>query len=505
MSYLEFRSISKSFPGVKALQDISFALEKGKVHGLLGENGAGKSTLLKILGGEYIPEEGQVLVDGKLQAFHNSRDAIAAGIAIIHQELQYVPELSVMENLLLGHMPTRMGFVDKREAIRWTRENLTRIGVDIDPEARLRDLSIGQRQMVEICKAVLRDATVIALDEPTSSLSHRETEILFKLVKDLRAQGKVLIYISHRLDEIFELCDGCTIFRDGRKVAEYNVLAEVTRDELVSKMVGREITDIFDYRPRELGDTCFEVHGIAGARVPQPASFSVRRGEILGFFGLVGAGRSELMRLIYGADKRSSGEVKLADVRGNIGSIHAAIRAGLVFCPEDRKEQGIIGGRSVSENINISCRRHYRRWGFFVNDKAEASTAEGYIKLLRIKTPHRHQEIRFLSGGNQQKAILARWLAEQNLKVLIIDEPTRGIDVGAKNEIYQVLYQLAEKGVAIVMVSSELPEVLGVSDRIAVMCQGRITGELTRSEANEQKVLSLALPVSSAPAPAMAA
>ncbi|KPC49807.1 L-arabinose ABC transporter ATP-binding protein AraG [Amantichitinum ursilacus] len=501
--FLEFRSITKTFPGVKALSDVSFAVDRGQVHGLLGENGAGKSTLLKILGGEYIPDGGQVMLDGTERHFTRSRDSIDAGIAIIHQELQYVPELTVMENLLLGHLPTRFGFVRRGEAIRWTRDNLQRLGVDIDPLARLIDLSIGQRQMVEICKAVLRDATVIALDEPTSSLSHRESEILFRMIRDLKARGKALIYISHRLEEIFELCDGCTIFRDGRKVAEHHDLSQITRDQLVQGMVGREIKDIFDYKPRALGEVAMTVQNLSGKKVPTPATFSVRKGEILGFFGLVGAGRSELMRLIYGADVRATGTVELDGIKGNITSISQAIHSGLVLCPEDRKQEGIVPGRSVSENINISCRRHYRRAHFFVNDSAEAGTAEGYIKLLRIKTPSRHQEIRFLSGGNQQKAILARWLAEQDLRVLIIDEPTRGIDVGAKNEIYQVLYGLAEKGVAVIMVSSELPEVLGVSDRIITMCQGRITGELNRTDANERNVLTLALPVS-APTPAAA-
>ncbi|KAF0814477.1 Arabinose import ATP-binding protein AraG [Andreprevotia sp. IGB-42] len=499
MSDLEFKAIGKVFPGVRALSDISFRVEAGRVHGLLGENGAGKSTLMKILGGEYVPDEGELIVGGQVRRFQRSRDAIDAGIAIIHQELQYVPELTVMENLLLGRLPSRFGFVQKRGAIAWTREQLQKIGVEIDPLARLRDLSIGQRQMVEICKAILRDAKVIALDEPTSSLSHRETEILFRLVRELRSQGKVMIYISHRLEEIFALCDSATIFRDGRKVADYPSLAGVTRDELVNRMVGREISDIFGYRARALGETRLAVRGMHGPKLAPPADFSVRRGEIVGFFGLVGAGRSELMQLVYGADKRDSGEVLIDGAPLPGRHIRNAIAAGLVFCPEDRKEHGIIGCRSVAENINISCRRHSRRAHFFVNDGAEAEIADGYIKLLRIKTPNRQQPIRLLSGGNQQKVILSRWLAEQDLRVLIIDEPTRGIDVGAKNEIYAVLYELAAKGVAIVMVSSELPEVLGVADRIVVMCQGRITGELARADASEQKILSLALPVSDSP------
>jgi L-arabinose transport system ATP-binding protein len=492
--YLQFSAISKLFPGVRALSEVSFDVAAGSVHGLLGENGAGKSTMMKILGGEYQPDGGQLLLNGQPQHFRSSGDALAAGIAVIHQELQYVPDLSVMENLLLGRLPTRFGLVDKSRAIAWTRAKLGELGVELDPRAKLRELSIGQRQMVEICKAILRDAKVLALDEPTSSLSHRETEVLFRLVRELRAQGKALIYISHRLDEIFELCDAATIFRDGRKVADFPSLAGVTRDALVNRMVGREIADIFGYRPRVPGAVRLRVDGVHGAQVPEPLSFEVRAGEIVGFFGLVGAKRSESMRLIYGADRRAGGSVHIDGTPLKPNDIRAAIRGGLMFCPEDRKEDGIIGVRSVAENINISCRRHHLCAGLFVNDRSEAKTAESYIQRLRIKTPNRRQEIRLLSGGNQQKAILSRWLAEENLRVLIVDEPTRGIDVGAKHEIYNVLYELAERGVAIVMISSELPEVLGVADRVLVMCDGRISAQFQRGEADEERVLARALP-----------
>jgi L-arabinose transport system ATP-binding protein len=492
--YLQFQSIGKIFPGVRALSDVSFGVHAGSVHGLLGENGAGKSTMMKILGGEYVPDEGALLLDGKVQNFRSARDAMSAGIAVIHQELQYVPEFTVMENLLLGRLPTRFGLVDRTRALAWTREKLDALGVDLDPRARLIDLSIGQRQMVEICKAVLRDAKVLALDEPTSSLSHRESDTLFRLVRDLRAQGKAMIYISHRLDEILDLCDSATIFRDGRKVAGYDSMHGIGRDELVQRMVGRELTDIFGYRPRQQGEVKLEVTDLSGPRIPQPLSFHVRAGEIVGFFGLVGAGRSEAMRMVYGADRRTAGDIRIdgKPLRGN--DIRGSIGAGLMLCPEDRKEDGIIGCRSVSENINISSRRHSLRAGFFVDDRTEQRTADSFIQRLRIKTPDRGQEIRLLSGGNQQKAILSRWLAEKDLRVLMIDEPTRGIDVGAKNEIYNVLYELAERGVAIVMISSELPEVLGVSDRVIVMCDGRITGQFTRSEATEEAVLARALP-----------
>jgi L-arabinose transport system ATP-binding protein len=497
---LRFDQISKHFPGVQALDRISFEVQAGEVHALIGENGAGKSTLLKILGGEYQPDSGEFLVDGNVHRFATAADSIAAGVAIIHQELQYVPDLSVMENLMLGHLPHTAGFVRIGEATRFVRERLRAMGVNLNPQARLRRLSVAQRQMAEICKALLRNADVIALDEPTSSLSYRETQILFRLVRDLRAHGKTLIYVSHRLDEIFEICDSCTIFRDGRVINSYSSLEGIGREALVRHMVGRRISDIYSYRSRALGKTRLTVEAIAGRRLPRPASFSARCGEVVGFFGLVGAGRSELMRLIYGADKKRGGEIILDGRRLKIRSTSDAIRNGIVLCPEDRKEDGVIAIRSVSENINVSCRRHFLRWGLFCDSHREAITADTFIRKLRIRTPSRRQIMRFLSGGNQQKTILARWLAEPKLKVVIMDEPTRGIDVGAKNEVYQIIYQLAERGCTVIMVSSELPEVLGVSDRIIVMRQGKISGEMRREEADEEKVLHLALPTTEAAA-----
>ncbi|WP_322010264.1 L-arabinose ABC transporter ATP-binding protein AraG [Paraburkholderia sp. J12] len=499
---LRFDNIGKVFPGVRALDGVAFDVHAGQVHGLMGENGAGKSTLLKILGGEYQPDSGRILVDGNEVRFADAAASIGAGIAVIHQELQYVPDLTVAENLLLGALPNTLGWVKRSEARRFVRERLAAMGVDLDPAAKLRKLSIAQRQMVEICKALLRNARVIALDEPTSSLSHRETEVLFKLVRELRADNRALIYISHRMDEIYELCDACTIFRDGRKVASHETLDGVKRETIVAEMVGREISDIYNYTPRELGDVRFAVRGVTGHPLTEPANFEVKAGEIVGFFGLVGAGRSELMQLVYGTHKRGAGEIVLDGKTVKVKSAGDAIRHGIVLCPEDRKEQGIVAIASVSENINISCRRHFLRAGMFLDRKKEAETADRFIKLLKIKTPSRRQKIRFLSGGNQQKAILSRWLAEPDLKVVILDEPTRGIDVGAKHEIYNVIYQLAARGCAIVMVSSELPEVLGVSDRIVVMREGRISGELPRSAASEHAVLDLALPKR---APALAA
>lgn len=497
---LHIRALGKSFPGVRALGGVDLDIPAGQVHALLGENGAGKSTLLKILGGELRPDGGSLQLAGQALQFKSAADALNQGIAVIHQELQYIPEMTVLENLWLGRLPQRWGFVRFAEARAQMRAQLARIGITLDLEARMIELSIGQRQMVEICKAVLRDARVIALDEPTSSLSHSETETLFRLVRELRDQGKVLIYVSHRLDEIFALCDGASVLRDGRSVGRFASLQGVSRDQLVQAMVGREIQDVFGSGKKNATRNNatstriprLQVQGLSGCSLPEPASFEVAAGEIVGFFGLMGAGRSELMRLVFGADPRRSGQVWLDGELMRGDSVAAAIAAGLMFCPEDRKEQGIIGCRSVAENINLSCRRNTP--GLLINAKREAEVAAEFIARLRIKTPSPAQEIRLLSGGNQQKAILARWLAERELKVLIIDEPTRGIDIGAKSEIYEVLHELAARGVAIVVVSSELPEVLGLADRVLVMRQGRIAGSLARAEANEARVLALALP-----------
>ena len=494
MASLQFDNISKHFPGVKALDGVSFEARPGQVMGLLGENGAGKSTLLKILGGQYRPDGGCLRLDGQERHFASAADAIAAGVAIIHQELQYVAELTVAENVLLGRLPTRFGFVDHAAARRLVAAQLAAIGVDLDPAARLSELSIAQRQMVEICKAVMQDARVIAFDEPTSSLSHRETEILFRLVQRLRGEGRTLIYISHRLEELYALCDACTIFRDGRRVATHPVMAEVPRERLIADMVGRELQDIYDYRRRPHGPIRLEARGLHGAQLAAPLSFTVRGGEVLGFFGLVGAGRSELMRLLYGADPRLAGEVLLDGQPVRATSPADAIAAGIVLCPEDRKEQGILAQASVAENINISCRRHGLAAGVFLRHREEARRADDFIAKLRIKTPHREQEIRLLSGGNQQKVILARWLAEPGLKVLILDEPTRGIDVGAKNEIYRIIHDVAASGCCVIVISSELPEVLGIADRLIVMRDGRISGELPRAQASETAALALALP-----------
>ncbi|MGM4914654.1 L-arabinose ABC transporter ATP-binding protein AraG [Rhizobium sp. 768_B6_N1_8] len=493
MAFLEFKTISKGYPGVQALSNVSFGVDKGAVHGLMGENGAGKSTLIRVLSGDQSADEGSILIDGLEQKYSSVRDAFHAGVIVIHQELQLVPELTVAENLWLGRFPGKAGVINGKALVETVRAKLDEIGIDVDPSVKVSALSIGARQMVEIAKAVMLDARVIALDEPTSSLSSRESEILFSLIGKLKAKGTVILYVSHRLDEIFRLCDSLTVLRDGKLAAHHPKVAETTREQIIAEMVGREINNIWGWRERPLGETRLEVKNLAGLKLRNPISFSVRKGEILGFFGLIGAGRSEMARLLYGADHRHQGSVTIDGVAVSPSNPKAAINAGMVLCPEDRKFDGIIQGRSIEENIAISSRRHFSPFGV-LNPKKEASVADQFIAKLRVRTPSRKQDIINLSGGNQQKVILGRWLSEQGVKVLVIDEPTRGIDVGAKSEIYEILYELAAGGMAIVVISSELPEVMGISDRIIVMCQGRVAADVARADFDERSILTAALP-----------
>jgi len=491
--FLRFENITRTFPGVRALDDVSFGVRKGTVHGLVGENGAGKSTLLKILSGAYTPSEGRLVIDGRAKVFSRTRDAINAGIAIIYQELNLVPEMTVAENMLLGRWPQRGFFLDKRRLRRQALAQIDTLLENIDPDTKLKYLSIGQQQTVEIAKALLHNATIIAFDEPTSSLSSRETEQLFLVIRKLRSEGRIILYVSHRLEEIFALCDAVTVFRDGKRIETFETMHEVTADVLIRNMVGREMKDMYGYRPRKKGDTFLEVKDLKGPGIKQDASFSAARGEIVGFFGLTGSGRTELMKNIFGAVGKEHGEVLVGGAAAKITDPFSAIDQGLCFCPEDRKREGIMAVRSVAENINISSRRHSVRAGIFLDKRREGWTADNFIQVLRIKTPSRNQPIGNLSGGNQQKVILARWLSEK-IEVVMLDEPTRGVDVGSRYEIYQIIYQLAEEGKTIIFVSSDLPEVMGVSDRIIVMCAGSITGEVDRDDFSQETLLSMALP-----------
>jgi L-arabinose transport system ATP-binding protein len=493
---LAFEHVSMEFPGVKALDDVSFDVRAGSIHALMGENGAGKSTLLKILSGAYTPSGGALVIGGERKSFTDTAHALAAGIAVIYQELHLVPEMSVAENLFLGHLPRRFGIVNRRALAAAARQQLELIGEDIDPGTKLGQLSLGQRQMVEIAKALTRGARIIAFDEPTSSLSDREVRRLFKIIRELKARGCAILYVSHRMEEIFELGDRLTILRDGKHV-ETNELARLTRDVVVQRMVGRKLADIYNYTPRACGDRGLVVEGVCGPGLTEPCSFTARAGEIFGFFGLIGAGRSELMKLLFGATPMTAGRVTIGGRPLAIASPREAIEAGVVLCPEDRKKEGIVAVRSVLENTNLSARRRKARAGMLIDETWEQSNAKDRCAQLRVKTPSVRQLIRNLSGGNQQKVILGRWLSE-TVKVILLDEPTRGIDVGAKSEIYGIMQDLAKSGVCVIVVSSELPEVLGVSDRIAVMRQGKIAAILDRAEANEEKLLKLALPLETA-------
>jgi L-arabinose transport system ATP-binding protein len=493
--YLRFSQISKIYPGVKALQQVSFGVREGSVHALLGENGAGKSTLLKALSGAHQPTEGEILLNGAAKVFRGTSDAIAAGIAVIYQELHLVPEMSVAENIFLGHLPTSGPIINRPALLAETRKLLDLVGEPIDPRARVGRLSLGQRQMVEIAKALSRGAKVIAFDEPTSSLSAREISRLFDVIRDLQSKRCAILYVTHRMEEVFKICDSATVLRDGKHVVSWNSMQEVTHEKIVKAMVGRDIADIYGYRPRPKGEVALEVRALEGPGLRAPVSLNVARGEIVGLFGLVGAGRTETLKLIYGAVPRKAGSISVHGTPADARTPGDAVRQGIILCPEDRKKEGIIPVGSVMENINISARRNTALAGLVINPAWERSNAAAKVKELGVRTPTLRQQIQFLSGGNQQKAILGRWLSER-IKVIMLDEPTRGIDVGAKNEIYSIIYRLAESGIAVIAVSSDLPEVLGISDRVIVMREGRIAGELPRENATPERVMALALPVS---------
>ncbi|MCC6227662.1 MAG: L-arabinose ABC transporter ATP-binding protein AraG [Phycisphaerales bacterium] len=496
MTLLRFEHVSKSFPGVRALDDVSLDARAGSVHALLGENGAGKSTLLKVLSGVYQPDTGGLLIDDRITTFARPSDAINSGVAVIYQELNLVPELSVAENIYLGHLPARAGVVDRRSLHARATELLRTLDESIDPGTRVAKLPLAQRQMVEIAKALSRDARVLAFDEPTSSLSARETDRLFRVIAGLKSRGCAVLYVSHRLEEVFRVCDCATVLRDGKLVQTFQSLGGVGHDAIIRSMVGRDIGDVYAYSPRSPGAELLKIHRLEGLGLSEPASLTVRAGEIVGVFGLVGAGRSELLRLAFGAERATGGSVHVDGSAIALRSPMDAIRAGLLLCTEDRKKDGIVPILSVQENINLIARRHGAVGGVIIRDSWERRNACEQIRALGVRTPSPAQAIRNLSGGNQQKAILARLLSEQ-VRVLMLDEPTRGIDVGAKSEIYAIIRALAERGVGILLVSSELPEVLGVSDRILVMRLGAIVGEFDRSNATQEALLRLALPPSS--------
>jgi L-arabinose transport system ATP-binding protein len=485
--------VSVQFGPVRALDGVSLGVRAGEVHGLMGENGAGKSTLLKVLSGVINPQRGRVVLNGVRRNFSNAREAIDAGISIIYQELHLVPELSVAENLLLGQMPSRFGVLRRGAMVQRALRELERLGEAIDPKARVASLPIGQRQMLEIGKALLRNAHVIAFDEPTSSLSLREAERLMAIIRGLRAEGRAIIYVTHRMDEVDELCDRVTVFRDGRHICVLEKSAGIDRDELVTAMIGRRVEDVYGYRPRPLGEVHLEVREVCGPGLREPISLKARRGEIVGLFGLVGAGRTELAKLLCGAVRAHSGEVLVAGRTLRLDSPRAGIESGVALAPEDRKHEGLVLGASVADNVNLSCRRHQARFGIVRDLKQECAVAREYIQKLSIKTPDERTPVANLSGGNQQKVILARYLAER-IEVFLLDEPTRGVDVGARKQIYDLLYELAEAGKTLLIISSDLAEVTGIADRVLVMRSGRLVGDVPRSEATPERLVRMALP-----------
>ncbi|HOJ83314.1 MAG: sugar ABC transporter ATP-binding protein [Dethiobacteria bacterium] len=489
---IEFKNISKTFVTVRALRDVSFVANAGEVCAVVGENGAGKSTLLKILSGDLQPDKGSLFIDGEEKQFRSPQEAIASGISVIYQERQVMPYLTVAENIFMEDLPVKKNrLIDFKKLYTNTQKILDEFNLPIKPTDRVRDLSVAYQQMVEIMKAYRRNSEIIAFDEPTSSLSEAEIDMLFKVIERLKEERKVILYVSHRLKEIFHISETVVVLKDGRFVTKLRT-AETDEQQLVKHMIGRDLGDVFNTLNREksIGKVILDVKGLTTDRISD-VSFKLHRGEILGFAGLVGAGRTETMKAIFGADAVHSGEIWVEGKRVNIKSPADAIAEGIGFCSEDRIAEGIFRVRPVKENMSVVILEQLVRNGF-IDFKREARIAKDQVTALQIKTPSVMTKIIELSGGNQQKVLLARWLTS-NPKILILDEPTRGIDVGAKAEIYRLIVDLANSGLGIIFISSELPEIIGLSDNIVVMREGRISGFLTREEATEEDILTLAM------------
>ena len=486
---LELQNITKYFPGIKALDGINLNIRQGEVHALIGENGAGKSTLVKILTGVYTPTSGKILYQGREITFKNAIEAQEAGITAIHQEASMFPELSVVENIFMGHHLKKNGALDWKGMRDRTKDLLSKMEIDLNPDTPIKNLGVAQRHMVEIAKALSIDAKVVIMDEPTSALTLREVEELYKIVRQLKNENKAIVFISHKFEEIQEICDCFTVLRDGQYIGEGRV-ADTGIDQIVNMMVGRSLDQMFPKAEVNIGETVLEVKGLSKAGSFRDISFNLKQGEILGFFGLVGAGRSEVMRAIFGIDSLDAGSITLKGEEVSIKNPKIAMQKGIAFVPEDRQTQGVILEQSLTSNITLPIIDKISRLGKVSSRKEKENTAR-FGRMMEIKAAGWHVNADTLSGGNQQKVVLAKWLATEP-EILILDEPTKGIDVGTKAAVHEFISEMAAKGLAVIMVSSELPEILGMSDRVVVMHEGVKTREFSREEADSDVIIKAA-------------
>ena len=488
---LTMKDIDKSFPGVHALDHVNFEVKRGEVHALMGENGAGKSTLMKVLTGIYTKDSGSITFEGKEVEFHNTREAQDAGVVIVHQELNMLGHLTVAQNIFIGREFKKGVKIDDKKMNEEAKKLFEKLHIDIDPSETMSDLTVGKQQMCEIAKAISHEAKVIIFDEPSAALTESEIEELFKIIRDLREQDLGIVYISHRMDEIKVITDRVTVMRDGTYVGTL-ITNECTKDDIINMMVGRVIYEDPKTQSAVPADApvVLKVEHLNAGRMVQDVSFELRKGEILGFSGLMGAGRTETARAIFGADPKESGDIYINGEKVTINSPQDAVRCGIGYLSEDRKRYGIVVQKTVAENSTMACLQNYMS-GLFINKRAEKKVAQEYVESLATKTPSVDQLVVNLSGGNQQKVVIAKWLIN-DCDILIFDEPTRGIDVGAKNEIYKLMNKLASEGKSIIMISSEMTEILRMSDRIVIMCEGRKTGEVRIEEATQEVIMNMA-------------
>ncbi|QDV51878.1 sugar ABC transporter ATP-binding protein [Gimesia fumaroli] len=488
---LEVQKITKQFPGVKALSQVSLTLGHGEVLAVIGENGAGKSTLMKILAGVQPPDSGNLLIDGKRISNSNVEDALDCGIALIHQELNLCENLDIAANIFLGREPNSAGVIRQKQTYLESEKLLKRVGLNVSPHTLVGNLTVGQQQMVEIAKALSINARILIMDEPTSSLSLHESEALFSVIRELKAQGVSIIYISHRLGEVNDLADRVVVLRDGENAGDLD-RDSISHEQMVQLMVGRNVSQFFTHTPHQPGEVILEVKDLRTPVNPtHEINFSLKKNEIVGIAGLVGAGRTELMQVLFGIDAPQGGAIFVNGQETRIHSPRDAIQAGLALVPEDRKLQGLVLEMAVRENMSLASLSRDRKLLGMINFSKERDISEEMIAAMKIKTPSDHQIVQFLSGGNQQKVVLGKWLAMKP-KVLLLDEPTRGVDVGAKEEIYNLMNELASTGMAVLFVSSDLEEIRGISDRVLVMHEGRLTGELSRDKLSEEAIMQLA-------------